>query len=116
MTHENSCFVDDMKFHPKNIFSISDIKQSTIKYGLLVLNRPILVEKELIEALWNYCEYQACYLNFTVAIFPSFFVALTAHSRKFPQIFSASKGLCVTDMQLENSEILNHSLFIAEIH
>ncbi|CAG9809450.1 unnamed protein product [Chironomus riparius] len=43
-----------MKFHPKNIFNISDIKKSVLKYGLVVLNRPILLHKELVKVLWNH--------------------------------------------------------------
>lgn len=42
-------------WNPKNFLNLKDIKNG-LNYALIVLNRPILANKDLVESLWNHGE------------------------------------------------------------
>jgi hypothetical protein len=46
----------NMIFDPELILNNTAIKEKKSAFALIVLNRPILLEKNLVVNLWNHCE------------------------------------------------------------
>lgn len=44
------------EYFPRLILNIRDIQERKKRYAIVVLNRPISLDKELIINLWNHCE------------------------------------------------------------
>lgn len=42
---------------PSLILNYKDIKENKRSYAVVVLNRPISLDKELVVSLWNHCKF-----------------------------------------------------------
>lgn len=62
--HEKFCLFMMRHYHQNLILNCKDIQEKNFRYAIVILNRPILLDKELVVNLWNHCEFKLTLLDF----------------------------------------------------